>query len=627
MEALMQSRLSGCLLLPVLGVCASLATPSPSRGQAMKVQSPRVAVDPSPMLTRIFPPAAVVGKTVECVVEGQNLRNVEKWTISGADLSVITVDAASNTSVRLRIAVAENAETTFRELRAVNSAGLSNGLIIRVDSLEPLAEIEPNDEPAKAQSIAIGQAVSGTLRKEDVDYFEFDAKAGAHVTLEVEARRLGTGLTPVLTLSTATGGGISQVRQSRGIDRDCRLDFRPPADGTYVVQVRDNTYLGAEGANYRLRIDPAPFATAIYPLGGPAGQALTITASGGSLTGPVTKQLVLPGDEGETVAVGSFDGPAGRLSLPQRVIASDAEEIEEAAVGPEGPATTTLHLGSIANGRIARPEEADLYKLSLRQGEAISLRVRAAELGSWLDSVLVLRDSTGNIVAENDDLGIGANVRQQIVNNVGVPRNSDSRIDFAPKASGDYTLEVFDRYGDGGPEYAYRLEASAEKPDFSIGVFFADPNLNPQLLVANGPALVRPPGSLGVLNLRPGTNMSLNYFILPEGNTGPIALTVEGLPAGVSAEAVTIRPNPPANANAQIRVIQTRGAVSLRVQKDAPAGEGEIRVLGVAKTKDGREIRRIATATIGVAGVAIPATLPLTRTVSNLVVHVPKTPP
>jgi hypothetical protein len=632
---------------PFIALLATIGLTSPSRGQVMKVAPRTAAVDPAPLLTRVFPPAAALGKTTECVVEGLNLKDVDRWTISGEGAVVAEVVSKTATSVKLKIAVLENADPTFRDLRAISANGLSNDTPLRIDSLEEVTESEPNDEPDKAQSLAVGQAVSGTLRKEDLDYYRFSAKGGSRLQIEVEARRLGTPLSPVLTLSHSGGAAIAQARQSPGINRDCRLDFSIPSDGSYIVQVRDNTYLGAEGATYRLRLDPAPFATAVFPLGGRVGprifniepgpfvatvfpldermaQPLRITASGGTLAQPITKTVVLRTRDGETTAVGLFDGPTGRIALPYEVVASDAAEIEEEPLKANESSITTLQIGMIANGRLAAAGEVDRYKVSLRKGEPASFRVRAAALGSWLDSVLTVRDPSGAIVAENDDVGVPANGRPLGFNIIGVPPNPDSRIDFEPKSSGDYVLELYDRFGHGGPEYAYRLEATAGQPDFSIAILLGDPNLAGRLLNVNGVAPTRPPGALGVFNLKPGASVVINYVITPEGNTGPISVSAEGLPAGVTAEPMTIRPNGASGSNSQVRVTQTRGALVLKVAANAPEGLGEMRVVGVAKTASGREIRRLGSAAISINSVPIPGTAPVSRTVSSLSIRVLK---
>ena len=96
--------------------------------------------------------------------------------------------------------------------------------------------------------------------------------SGRRLTLDLETRRVGTSIAPVLTVFSASGTAMAQGRESKSTDHDCRLTVVMPPEGSIVVQVRDNLYGGSDQANYRLRADPAPYATGLFPLGGPRGQ-------------------------------------------------------------------------------------------------------------------------------------------------------------------------------------------------------------------------------------------------------------------------------------------------------------------------------------------------------------------
>ena len=51
------------------------------------------------------------------------------------------------------------------------------------------------------------------------------------------------------------------------------LYYEIPADGEYVVEIKDAIYRGREDFVYRITIGELPFVTSIFPLGGPAGDA------------------------------------------------------------------------------------------------------------------------------------------------------------------------------------------------------------------------------------------------------------------------------------------------------------------------------------------------------------------
>jgi hypothetical protein len=602
-----------------------LASTAECHAQVMKNQARPVGTDPAPSLVRVAPSGVVPGTATDCLVEGQKLKDVEQWQVSGTGVIVSEFEVKSDSSARLTVVVSAGAELGYREVRAIGASGISNLVVLRIDRLDPVNETEPNDDPAKANVVAVGQAVSGTLKKEDLDYYRFEAKAGARLTLEVEARRLGIPLAPVLTVMTSNGRALAQARHSRGVDQDCRLGFKVPEDGTYLLQVRDNTYVGADNASYRLRIDPAPFATAIFPLGGVKGQPLTITASGGTLPLPLTKTLIMPSRTGETVEVGPFEGPDGFVLIPSHVVAGEGKEVTEVSRDASGgESLTTLSLGTTVNGRLERIGEIDRFKVSLKKGEPVSFRIEAASLGSWLDSTLTLRDSDGNVVSENDDIGmLPVQPRQAVIQNA-LPGNPDSRIDFQPRVTGEYTLEVVDRYGNGGPEYAYRLEATPGRPDFSIALLFGDPALNQRVIIAGGARPPRPPGASGVLNLKPGGNAIVNFLITPEGNPLPIEVSAEGLPDGVTAAPVTVRPNGPNRPNGLNRGVQpSGGAIVLKVASDAPRSLSELRLVGTTKTPDGIEIRRHATASIPIDTVPVPVPAkPVVRSLASIPIRI-----
>ena len=45
-----------------------------------------------------------------------------------------------------------------------------------------------------------------------------------------------------------------------------------PADGEYIVEIKDAIYRGREDFVYRVAIGEFPFVTGVFPLGGPAGE-------------------------------------------------------------------------------------------------------------------------------------------------------------------------------------------------------------------------------------------------------------------------------------------------------------------------------------------------------------------
>ncbi|HWE39725.1 MAG TPA: hypothetical protein VG406_24460 [Isosphaeraceae bacterium] len=577
-----------------IGVVAvlGLGLPPGAVAQTRKMAQPAPSnEDTSPVIAQMFPPSATIGKETEVTLSGANLKSMDRLVVSGSGVEAVKIDAKSETSATVVLKVAADAAPGVREVRASGPGGLSNLVLLRADTLAQGVEAEPNDAPEKANEVAVGGAVGGRIKPQDLDHFKVKGTAGQRVTIDVEARRLGTSIVPVLTVMTKAGVAIAQSHETKGLGRDCRLTLVFPDSSDYVIQVRDNQYSGSEHAVYRLRLDSGPYATGMFPLGGPKGTPITVAIAGGSLTEPRSKTITLPDEPGARVDPGPFDGPGGPALAPDRLIVGDGPEVTEGA----GDAPTIIPIGGTANGRLDKPGEVDKYTIPVKKGVPVLVHVRAAVLGSWLDSVVTLRDAKGKQLAENDDPGLDPNAfRGQFFfgNNQEFP--ADSRVEYTPLADGDVTVEVADRYGDGGPEYAYRLEVGQPHPDFNITLLVG--GVQPQV-VRPGARRPKPtPGSGGAYNLKPGANVPVNFLVQPEGRVGPIEVKAEGLPAGVTSNPVTIRTSAlPKNARAIRATPASGGVLLLKVAPNAEAVSGEFRIVATAKSDSGTIIRRVAT--------------------------------
>ena len=71
----------------------------------------------------------------------------------------------------------------------------------------------------------------------------------------------------------------------------------------------------------------------------------------------------------------------------------------------------------------------------------------------------------------------------------------DSRLTLEAREDGEWTVEVADRYNEGGPAYGYRLEVGTTRPDFAISLLFNDANANRRnVMVAANARQTRPSG-------------------------------------------------------------------------------------------------------------------------------------
>jgi hypothetical protein len=134
----------------------------------------------------------------------------------------------------------------------------SNAVAFIVSPLPQVMEQEPNDTPAQATRITIPCGINGRIGvKRDLDHFVFSGSKGKAVRLEVKARRFGTllhsSLDSVLDVLDAKGNVLATNDDAFG--KDAALVFTPPADGAYILRVRDLNSKGGDTAIYYIEAD------------------------------------------------------------------------------------------------------------------------------------------------------------------------------------------------------------------------------------------------------------------------------------------------------------------------------------------------------------------------------------
>jgi hypothetical protein len=255
------------------------------------------------------------------------------------------------------------------------------------------------------------------------------------------------------------------------------------------------------------------------------------------------------------------EGAAGGLRF---VVGDLPEIIEHELDGDPIPVEVTLPL--TINGRIFPREDVDDWSFSARKGQGITVAVDAARLGSPLDSRLELFDPHGHKIADNDDAG-----------------SVDSRLHFTANEDGKYRLRIQDANQQGGPAYVYRLRIAADavvgrldpprpRHDSQPGIASGSHGRADYQLRLTGDTVTLPRGGqtrLHVLAERSG------------GFTGPITLTITGLPTGVTAS------------NTRIEAGQSATDIVLTTTAFAALGTAHLTINGSASL-DGRTITRRA---------------------------------
>ncbi|MHC4972191.1 MAG: hypothetical protein ACYTG3_07660 [Planctomycetota bacterium] len=424
----------------------------------------------------------------------KELRRVAYEFLDPARRSQLSPQVAEAVEIEVRIAA--DALPGERELRLGGPQGLTNPVPFHVGLMPEFFEQEPNDYPTSPQPVVeLPRVLNGQVSFKDLDRFRFRAKRGTRLVIEAHARRLVPYLADAvpgwfqatLALYDAKGAEVSFVDDYR-FDPDPVIFFEVPADGEYVLEIRDAIYRGRVDFVYRITVAERPFITSVFPLGGQAGSMTIAEVGGWNLPWDYVVLDTWPGPDRIRQSTWNSAGP--RTNTIRYAVGDLPECIEaERGEGPEQP----LELPTIVNGRIAGPGEVDVFHFEGRVGKEIVAEVQARRVGSPLDSLLQLSDATGKILAWNDDhMDKAAGL---------VTHQADSYLRAKLPASGTYRIKLADAQGHGGLAYAYRLRVSTPRPDFEIIVTPASINVRGGTLAPVTVHAVRRDGFNGEIDL------------------------------------------------------------------------------------------------------------------------------
>ena len=388
-------------------------------------------------------------------------------------------------TVTLQITAPADAEPGAYELRLRTPLGLSNPLLFCVGQMPEFSKRASKPEsgaatpkgvkqrqaqqgaaPSTEMRVTLPATLNGQILPGGVDRYRFSARQGQQLVAIASARELMPYLPDAVPgWFQATLALYDSAGKELAYDDDYRfhpdpvLHFAVPADGDYVLEIKDAIYRGREDFVYRVTIGELPFITSIFPLGGPAQVAATVEVKGWNL--PVTRQTRAARDQTpglHLVSVCQGERVSNRVPFATDTLPECLEEEPN-----DQPATAQrITLPIIINGRIEKSGDWDVFRFEANAGDQIVAEVYARRLDSPLDSVLKLTDAVGKQLAFNDDhedKGSGLNTH-----------HADSWLCATLPAAGVYYLHLGDAQHQGGPEYAYRLRLSAPRPDFDLRV-------------------------------------------------------------------------------------------------------------------------------------------------------------
>lgn len=133
-----------------------------------------------------------------------------------------------------------------------------SGNPFRISQMDNFLESEPNSAREQANVVppAEAYALNGIIGEPgDADYYRLTLKKGQVLTGHAYAQGLGSPLDPVISLRGSTGVALISNDDGGGTRRlDSRFEVTVPADGEYMLSIRDHLDRGSPKFVYRVEL-------------------------------------------------------------------------------------------------------------------------------------------------------------------------------------------------------------------------------------------------------------------------------------------------------------------------------------------------------------------------------------
>lgn len=405
----------------------------------------------SPNLGAIRPVGGQRGTEIEVNLLGARLGDAQEILYYQPGIQTLSLTKVADNHVKARLKIAEDCSLGLHDLRLRTATGVSELRTFSVGPYPEVGEVEPNNEFAKPQVIALNTTVNGVAENEDVDFYVVEAKKGQRLSAEVEGARVGSfTFDPYVAIMDARRFELAASDDAALVWQDAFASVVVPEDGRYVIQVRESAYAGNANCLYRLHVGDFPRFSATVPMGGKLGETVAVRWIGDVL-GEQTTNVLLPSVPQPGFGLFARDDK-GMSPYPNLFRLSPFGNVIEKEPNGNDDNATPFTAPMALNGVIGEPNDYDIYTFKPEKGWTYDVRVFARSLRSPLDSVMYVGKRKGPIIAGNDDL-IGP----------------DSYLRFTTEDA-EYVIHIHDHLRKGGPDYAYRIEVTPVAPTLAMSL-------------------------------------------------------------------------------------------------------------------------------------------------------------
>ena len=207
------------------------------------------------------------GQTTVLTIGGTNLLPDPVLVSSAPIEKQVLRPGAKPERIEVEVTIPATAPAGHFPLRVQTPRGISGAMTIADDSLPQVPFVESSPE----KPIALPVAISGTLSGQQVAKVYFAGKAGQHLVVDLESRRLGAGIDPVLELRNPRGAPLNIAWGRSQLTGDTRIEANLFVDGVYTVELHDLAYKAPGQNTYRLKLGDLKLIDTTFPSAVAAG--------------------------------------------------------------------------------------------------------------------------------------------------------------------------------------------------------------------------------------------------------------------------------------------------------------------------------------------------------------------
>ncbi|MDE0817097.1 MAG: PPC domain-containing protein [Pirellulaceae bacterium] len=552
---------------------------------------------PNTQLSTVTPAGGTTGTTVEVTVAGADQDDLITLVFSHPGVVATQVVTAAGefdanptpVNNKFQVAIAANVPVGIYEVRASGRFGLSSPRAFFVGAREQIIGSGSNHTLEAAQEIQADTDVVGITDASKRDYYKLNLTAGQRIIVECLAQRLGSRANSVLTILDDQGRELAQ--NNDGIGEDSLVDFTATSAGTYTITVRDFVYRGGAEYLYRLLVKSGSHVDYVVPSVGKNGTATDYMIVGRNLPGgkPLADVFV-DGIQLEYVTQSIQFPAAGTTTASRRTLVedsisntnisvlgdnlafsiSDLPVVVESGENDSSETAMKIEVPSVVSGQFYPANDVDWFEFSTTKGQVFVIEVVSHRLGLSVDAIMLVQKV---VTAEDGKVTVSA------VASVDDPSNRNGRIGqefdattddpvyrFTAPEDATYRIRITDQFSRSrnDPRLQYELRIRPEHPQLTLTADLK------QIKTANA-------NEIKVFSpvLRKADSLLINVRVQRiEGFAGPVTVTVEGLPAGVTCAGV------------ELSASQTVASLVLNSTADAKAWQGNIRIMGSAQLGD-----------------------------------------